>query len=57
MPQPIDLPLSFEGHPDQTEPAEPANLFGIRIVTPFEFAEVGDWPSEVKTIREKEKRP
>lgn len=56
MPQPIDLPLTFGGHPDQTEPAEPANLFGIRIVTPFEFAEVGDWPSEVKLTQEEESK-
>ena len=29
--EPIDRPLTFEGHPDQARPLEAVELFGIRV--------------------------
>ena len=29
--QPIDLPLTFGGHPDSAQPLEAVELFGIRV--------------------------
>ena len=55
IPQPIDLPLTFQGHPDEAIPAGTEELFGAHIVTPFEFSEVGDWPHEVKLPQEESK--
>ena len=36
--QPIDLPLTFSGHPDQAQPLEAIELFGMRIK--------GNWPTD-----------
>ena len=54
MPEPIDLPLTFGGHPDSAEPGDLDTLFGVHIQTPFEFAEVADWPG-VKSLQEERK--
>ena len=29
--EPIDVPLTFGGHPDQARPLEAVELFGIRV--------------------------
>ena len=29
--KPIDLPLTFEGHPDQVEPQSATELMGLRL--------------------------
>ena len=50
--QPIDLPLTFGGHPDHSEPGDLDTLFGVHIQTPVEFSEVGDWPHGGKLTQE-----
>lgn len=37
--QPIDQPLTFEGHPDQARPLEAAELFGLHTIAPGGFSE------------------